>query len=177
MIHHEQGLGDTIQFSRYIELVSKMAAKVYFAPQFQLMKLFDGRFGCEIIDPNPDKLPEFDTYVPCLVYLWLSTLGFFPSQTRLHIFLWKVQRSDEWKQKIGREDFKIGICWQGNSSSNVDWGRSFPVSQFEPLARLPGVRLISLHKGEGEGQLNSLPGGMKVETLGNEFDRRRSGFP
>jgi hypothetical protein len=41
---------------------------------------------------------------------------------------------------------------------------------FEPISRIPGVRLISLHKGAGEEQLRELPSGMKIETLGDTFD-------
>jgi hypothetical protein len=44
------------------------------------------------------------------------------------------------------------------------------------LARLPGVRLISLQKGEGEAQLASLPEGMTIETLGDSFDAGPEAF-
>jgi hypothetical protein len=49
-------------------------------------------------------------------------------------------------------------------------GRSFPLRCFEGIAALPGVRLISLQKYEGMEQLGALPGGMKIETLGEDFD-------
>jgi hypothetical protein len=44
------------------------------------------------------------------------------------------------------------------------------------LARIPGVRLISLQKNYGMDQLVSLPDGMQVEVLGAEFDSGRHAF-
>ena len=48
--------------------------------------------------------------------------------------------------------------------------RSAPLAAFAPLAAIPGVRLISLQVGFGVEQLADLPAGMRVETLGDDFD-------
>jgi ADP-heptose:LPS heptosyltransferase len=48
--------------------------------------------------------------------------------------------------------------------------KSVPLVQFERLAHLPNVRLISLQKYEGSEQLANCPEGMNVETLGTDFD-------
>jgi Flp pilus assembly protein TadD len=50
--------------------------------------------------------------------------------------------------------FRIGIAWQGNPLNRVDRWRSFPLRMFGRLARLPGVCLISLQKGDGTEQLS-----------------------
>src|SRR6202012_4223361 len=62
---------------------------------------------------------------------------------------------EKWRKRIGGEGFKIGICWQGNSAHAIVDARCCALADFAPLARLPGVRLISLHKGTGEAQLNA----------------------
>ena len=62
-----------------------------------------------------------------------------------------------------------GICWQAQPGP-VDAGRSFPLALFQRMAALPGVRLISLHKGAGEPQLTQLPPGMQVEVPPPDFD-------
>jgi ADP-heptose:LPS heptosyltransferase len=41
---------------------------------------------------------------------------------------------------------------------------------------LPGVRLISLQKNNGVEQLENLPAGMRVETLGDDFDSGLDAF-
>ena len=44
------------------------------------------------------------------------------------------------------------------------------------MAAIPGVRLISLQKGEGSEQLDRLPAGMTVERLGEDFDAGDGAF-
>ena len=51
------------------------------------------------------------------------------------------------------EGFKIGIVWQDSRRDIADRWRSIPLAEFAPLARLPGVRLISLQKGFGTEQI------------------------
>jgi len=53
-------------------------------------------------------------------------------------------------------DFLVGIAWQVNPAFLGDRQRSIPLAQFAPLAQVPGVRLISLQKGEGTEQLEQL---------------------
>ena len=69
---------------------------------------------------------------------------------------------DRWRARIGPSGFRIGIAWQGNPTAFAERGRSTPLAAFAPLARIPGVRLISLQKVHGLDQLNDLPSGMRV---------------
>ena len=66
--------------------------------------------------------------------------------------------------KLGRV-FKIGIAWQGNRVNKGDRWRSFPLTHFAHLAEVPGVRLISLQKGDGTEQLAELAGRFPVAEL------------
>jgi hypothetical protein len=52
--------------------------------------------------------------------------------------------------------FRVGIAWQGNPHHQWDRHRSIPLAFFEPLARVRGVRLISLQRGDGLEQLKRL---------------------
>jgi ADP-heptose:LPS heptosyltransferase len=72
---------------------------------------------------------------------------------------------EKWRARIGAKGLKIGICWQGNSATELVDPRCCPAASFAPLAELAGVRLIGLQKGDGEEQLNALPAGMTVERL------------
>ena len=74
----------------------------------------------------------------------------------------EADREQAWQGRIGGTGFRIGIAWQGFSGRHEDKGRSIPLTTFRPLA-LPGVRLISLQKGEGEAQITDV--GFPVETL------------
>ena len=62
--------------------------------------------------------------------------------------------TERWRQALaGIDGFRIGIVWQGAREYAFDRWRSFPLASFAPLARLPGVRLISLQKGSGSEQI------------------------
>jgi hypothetical protein len=80
-----------------------------------------------------------------------------------------------WRDRIGTQGFKVGLCWQGNPKGRIDEGRSIPLEKYAPLAAIPGVRLISLQRTHGLEQLKTLPARMTVETLG-DFDTGADAF-
>jgi len=175
LVHWEQGLGDTIQFSRYIRLLNERGAKVLFAPQkslHQLMATLDCDF--QIVDDTDASL-DFDFHCPIMsLPLALKTdLSNIPS--RQSYLSAESRRMEKWRKQIGGNGFKIGVCWQG-STGKLDAGRSFPLAQCQNLSQIPGLRLISLHKGAGEEQLQGLPVGMRVETPGPHFDSGADAF-
>src|SRR6185503_11414859 len=80
-----------------------------------------------------------------------------------------------WRARIGAGGFRIGICWQG-AQPGGDMGRSFAPALLAGIARLAGVRLIALQKGDGLKQLGQLPPGMAVERPGDDFDAGSDAF-
>ncbi len=174
LIHHEGGLGDTIQFSRYIKQLTDMNARVLFGPQPSLRQLFEGFFDYEMVDLD-GLLPNFDFHCPMqsLPLAMKTTSNSIPHS--VPYLAAEPIRVEKWGKRLGNEGFKVGICWQG-SKNKVDVGRSFQLSQFEGISKIAGVRLISLHKGAGEEQLRNLPKGMEIETLGEDFDSGDQAF-
>jgi tetratricopeptide (TPR) repeat protein len=174
-VHREQGLGDTIQFCRYIPILIEMGAKVLFAPHRPLMKLLSTlNADCKMVDFEDETL-QFDYHCPLLSLPLACKTDLATIPNKVPYLGAAPQLVAAWRRRIGEPGFKIGICWQG-SLTRVDAGRAFPLRQFAILSGIPGVRLISLHKGEGEAQLNDLPTGMVVETLGDEFDTGPDAF-
>jgi len=163
-IEAEQGLGDTIQFCRFAKLAADRRARVILMVQKSLMGLLqtlDPRI--EIVSAPPSV---FDYYIPLLsLPLAFGTeVAAIPAATPyLHA---EPALAGRMRERIGSIGLKIGLCWQG---SYIAGTRSFPLRALENIARLPGVRLISLQKGAGTEQLDALPDGMRVETLGNDF--------
>jgi tetratricopeptide (TPR) repeat protein len=175
LVHGEQGLGDTIQFARYIALLRDRGAAVLFAPQPELKRLMRSLHGDPVIVDIEDRLPDFDFHCPLLSLplAFRTNLATIPDQ--VPYLAAEAERVERWSRTIGHDEFRIGICWQG-STNLADVGRSFPLFEFQGVAQLPGVRLISLHKGAGEDQLAILPEGMVVETLGDDFDTGPDAF-
>ena len=175
LVHCEQGLGDTIQFCRYVLMLAKMGAYILFAPQKSLKMLFSNLHSdCKIVDDTDFSL-EFDYHFPLLSLpsAFETVLATIPNKTPYLVA--DPDLISKWNQVLGETGFKIGICWQG-STGKVDAGRSLLLRQFEALSGIPDVRLISLHKGDGESQLTDLPEGMIVETLGDDFDAGPDAF-
>jgi hypothetical protein len=76
-----------------------------------------------------------------------------------------------WKTRLDSDGFRIGISWQGNNQNWIDAGRSIPLAAFEPIAAIPGVRLISLQKNPGAEQIDQVVFGGRVERVMDESDK------
>jgi len=83
---------------------------------------------------------------------------------------------ERWRTKLPSDGLRIGIAWQGNPKFKHDKGRSVPLAQFGPLAKIPGVRLISLQKDNGLSQIDEVRDRFTVEQLGNDFDGASGAF-
>ena len=177
LVYWEQGLGDVIQFCRYISLLADAGVRVLFAPQPKLRKLMSPFEGPSVkLVSAEDHALRFDLQSPLLSLpaLFRTTLETVPAGAP-YLFAEPV-RIEKWVKHIGASGFRIGICWKGSSAYGGDKRRSFALHHFEALSKLPGVRLISLHKGDGEKDLLDLPSGMKVESLPADFDSGPDAF-
>ncbi len=171
LVHAEQGLGDTLQFIRYLPLVRARAQHVWVEVQAALMPLL-AQSGFTGLVPRGDQLPPFDVQAPLLTLpgVFGTTLENIPTQVpyvsvdSARVVRWR-ERLSEWP------GLRVGISWQGNPEYEFDRHRSIPLAAFEPLARVPGVRLISLQKHFGLDQLSALAGRFEVVDLGAELDR------
>jgi len=178
LVHAEQGLGDTIQFVRYLPLVKKHAARVICEVQPALVPLLKQSQFAEIAEfvPRGATLPEFDAQISLLSLpaVFLTTAETVPlAEGYLSA---DMERIAKWKAKLGPADGpRVGIAWQGSASYPGDRERSIPLAQFAPLA-LPGVELVSLQKGFGSEQLEQLGDRFAVRDLGPEFDATGGAF-
>ena len=167
VVHAEQGYGDTIMMLRYLPLLKKAGAQVTFFVAPELVRLL------RTLSPPIELAARVDArtfdYQSALMslprWLWASS-GFAAAVPYLSPETDLVAR---WRARIGDHGFKVGICWQGDPTSKADRGRSMPLAQLATLAQIPGVRLISLQTHHGLDQLQRLPPGMAVETLGEDY--------
>ena len=65
---------------------------------------------------------------------------------------------------------RIGLCWQGNRGHKGDRLRSIPLSAFEPLAKIEGVQLVSLQKGDGAEQMEPDRDRVPLHVWSDPFD-------
>ena len=177
LIHAEQGFGDTLQFIRYARLIKGRRGVVIAECQRPLARLLESCRDIDRLVALGDDLPTFDVHAPLLSLprIFKTSLDTVPAEVP-YIFAEEalVRR---WRAKLARLDgVKIGISWQGSPEYSADRHRSFPLACFAPLARLPGVRLISLQKGLGSEQLSELGGRFPVVDPGNDLDETSGPF-
>jgi tetratricopeptide (TPR) repeat protein len=155
----EQGLGDTIHFVRYARLLKEQGARIVLAGPAALGRLLAGHPDVDelFIQGSADEFPQADFYLPLLsapgaLGTMAATIpGDVPYLTADAALI------EQWRRELAViEGFKIGIAWQGSRDYSSDRQRSIPLAQFAPLARLPGVQLISLQKGFGSEQIGTV---------------------
>ena len=150
LVYAEQGLGDTLQFCRYLPLLVQRGAKVVFECHQPLTRLMETLGSGISVVPFGGQLPPFDCHIPLLSipYLLGSTLETIPTTVPyLHV---PEERRPFWQSVIpaARRARKIGICWAGKPKP--DPARSCPPELLQPLADLYGIAWVSLQVGQGD---------------------------
>ena len=202
LLHAEQGLGDTIQFVRYVPLVKKKGGMVILECQPALRRLLESCAGVDQLVPRGASLPPFDVHAPLLSLpgIFGTTLSTIPAgvpylfaDTDLveqwrHLIKGKGERMKDdldgltHPSSFSPHPFRVGIAWQAQPSLAQPQCRVFGarrsicLAQFEPLARLPGVRLFSLQKGYGTEQMTDQQAQFSVITLGSDPDEGSGPF-
>jgi tetratricopeptide (TPR) repeat protein len=176
VIHPEQGLGDTLQFSRYVRLLLERGADITLMVQPGLRALMKHSWaGTEVIAES-EQPESFDYHCPLLsLPLALGTTeANIPAQVPYLVA--DPERVAYWRQRLGGPGFKVGVCWQGRPGL-IDVGRSFPPAALKPLAAVAGVRLVCLQKLEQiDPALRALAAGMGIELLDEPLDTADKAF-
>jgi tetratricopeptide (TPR) repeat protein len=175
-VYSEQGLGDIIHFARYLPLLARNGATVTLCAPANLTRLLKSLPTPIAIVNSIDERQPFDFQSALMsLPLWFATeLHSIPHD--VPYLSAERELASRWKRSLGEHGFKVGIAWQGAPGQPIDQGRSIPLAEFFPLARIPGVRLISLQKTHGIDQLAALPPGVTIETLGDQFDAGGDAF-
>ncbi|MFA6989905.1 MAG: tetratricopeptide repeat protein, partial [Candidatus Gastranaerophilaceae bacterium] len=171
LVCYEQGFGDSLQFARYLPLLTKMGAKVLVKTQSTLEKLFEqSDLKAEVVKTKKLKdLPYFDTYTffMSLPYLFKTNIDNIPfSEGYLKADPEKVAHYKE--KYFNNNNFKVGIKWQGNPDGSKS--RQVPLEAFYQLADIPNIKLYSLQKGDGIEALENVPENIEIVSLGETFN-------
>jgi len=169
LVHAEQGLGDTLQFCRYLPLLEATGARLVFEVQPQLIKLLRSLAGRVTLIARGDPPPPFDFHTPLLsLPLALRTdLDSIPGG--VPYLAVDPAAEHHWRARLAAvPGFKVGLNWRGNPEAEkyaALQARSFPLAAAVPLARLAGVTLVSLQKGAGAAEIQQVEFGASVVRL------------
>ena len=126
LVLNDHGLGDTIQFFRYLPLMAAAGVDATFVCPPRLRRLLSSKAKVRFVDFPPDGEP-FDAQIAIssLPYAFGTRLETIPAAVP---YLAAEPRLREmWLERIGAEGFKIGVVWQGNSDPEADRARSMPL--------------------------------------------------
>ena len=151
LVFAEQGLGDALQFVRYLPMLKEKGCYVIFECGKEMHSLLNGFEGVdEIIERNLVEKPdiEYDYEVPLLnlPQYFKTAVESVPADVP---YLKTGQRLKEiWSSLINDEEkVKIGIVWAGSPIHTNDKNRSVRLQQFLPLLSVEKTHFYSLQKG------------------------------
>ncbi len=145
LVHAEQGLGDTVQFARYLPLIAHRGGTPMLACQPSLIPLLRAIPGVVIVS-KADPLPPYDAWIDqmSLPHVFGTTLETIPSAAG-------YLAADPDRVAAHRATLppsrRIGLVWAGNPRHSNDFRRTPPPEIFRPLLGLPDCHVISLIPG------------------------------
>ncbi len=148
LICTEQGLGDEIQFCRYVSLLKSQGArqiswicKKPLKALFKTLKGIDTVFTTEEIALIPAH--DYWTFALSAPLHCQTTLETIPAPVP-YLYADSKQKDTIASDLRSISEFKVGICWKGNPSFPNDALRSPCISWFKPLFKLSGVKFFTL---------------------------------
>lgn len=163
LLYAEQGLGDTLQFCRYVKLVADRGARVILEVPKPLEPLLADLAGATMVVGVGDARPAFDWQAPLLSLplAFKTTLSTIPAH--IPYLRSNVQKMHFWQQKLGpRTRPRVGLVWSGGFRADqpelwaVNNRRNIPLASLAPLGDAD-VEFHSLQKGQpAESELSQL---------------------
>ena len=148
LVHADEGLGDTIQFVRYIPMMAARGARVILAVQAPAQALLSDFPGVsECIPMSSPTLPPYDMHCPiCSLPLAFGTrLDTIPSEVA-YLPAPADARVQAWEDRLGpHQKLRVGLVWSGNPEHANDRNRSIPLSMFSRLLDVDAI-FVSLQK-------------------------------
>ncbi|MBU3576347.1 tetratricopeptide repeat protein [Polynucleobacter sp. UK-Mo-2m-Kol15] len=147
LIYGEQGLGDFIQFCRYVKLVSDLGAKVILETPKPLASLMENLEGVSQLVIKGQELPLFDYQCPLLSLPLALNVNIFTIPADVPYLISNPSKVDKWRLKLGEKKKKrVGIAWSSMSEFKDDHKRSLLLMDFVQALPLGEFEYICLQK-------------------------------
>jgi tetratricopeptide (TPR) repeat protein len=160
LVYTEQGLGDAIQFIRYLPLLREKGCRIVFECNKILIPLFSGLDWFDAIIPqttDAEPQAEYDYQIPLLSlpYYFKTNISTIPGGVPyVNVYNETVEK---WGKIINADkNFKVGIVWAGNPGHIRDHDRSCKITDFLPVFNTNGVSVFILQKGEAAKQVKDI---------------------
>jgi len=146
LLYEDQGIGDAIQFMRYIPLLKNCAEKITLRLRTPLVDLAAANFPDIEVISEKDPLPvaEARCRLSSLPFHFATRLNDIP----LAPYLKPVEGTPP--PLSGVKPPRIGLVWAGNAKFHNDGARSIPFATLKPLIDSGAGHFVSLQKEHSE---------------------------
>lgn len=154
LVGADEGLGDAIQFARYVPMLAERGARVILVvhdPLHLLMSDLPGVSQCIPISATASSaLPAFDVHCPImsLPLAFATRLDSIPPPTP-HWPCPAAARVKAWQDRLdrlrGQDRLRVGLVWSGNPAHKNDHNRSLRLHELSRLLELDAT-FVSLQK-------------------------------
>jgi tetratricopeptide (TPR) repeat protein len=160
LLHAEQGLGDTLQFIRYVPLVAARGAKIILEVPSELSRLIESSLGSTArIVSRGSRLPDFDWQSPLLSLplVFQTDLNSIPAS--IPYLQADPRLTGDFAQHFTATNsgLRVGIVWSGSPRHTRDPQRSIPLARLRALIEISGATFYSLQKGPATKELLDMP--------------------
>ena len=163
LLYADEGLGDTICYSRYVPLLAARGARVVIEVEEPLRRLISGLAGVWRCVARDEAPPHFDLHCPLssLPLAFRTRLATIPAAPYL-----RAAPSAQWRAQLAaKQGLKIGLAWSGNPRHSNDRNRSLPLASLSPLFDAAAT-FVSLQKDVRPDDLAALQGAAQVIDAG-----------
>lgn len=147
LVHFEQGLGDAIQFARYVPLLARIGATVVLEVQAELKSLFSRLAGVSHVVARGEALPAFDFQCPLgsLPLAFKTEIATVPAE--IPYLAADERRIAKWHAKMeALKRPRVALVWTGNVDHANDRNRSIALSKLKPLWENGATQFVSLQR-------------------------------
>ena len=169
LVHCEQGMGDTIQFCRFVPLLLALGAKVTLAVQAPLQTLMEANFPTVRVFPGIPTQEKFDFHCPIMSLGLAFAADSSNIPNSVGYLTLSAAAVAKWAA-FSEEGVRpcIGLVWSGSATHTNDANRSVALSEL--LKVLPsGPRYVSLQKEYRDGDL-ALALGAGLENVSDRLN-------
>jgi tetratricopeptide (TPR) repeat protein len=167
LVHAEQGLGDTIQFARYVPQLARSGAKVVLEVQRPLAALLSRLDGVAGVVAQGDVLPAYDVHCPAgsLPLALRTELSTIPAN--VPYLTANESRVAAWRERLGSlPSPRIAVAWSGSADHANDRNRSVVFERFASMLAGQGS-FVSIQRDLRAGDADPLARALNVTHVGD----------
>lgn len=151
LVHAEQGLGDSLQFIRYLPMLAGRVCRIVVECQPPLLSLLDGIGGGDAWLAAGQPLPDFDAHLPMLGLPGVCRTEVATIPGDVPYLAVPDTASVAVPEAPGK--LKVGLVWAGSPRNPADRRRSTMLTRLTPLLDVEGCAFYGLQVGPEASQI------------------------